>query len=156
MKKTFVTAVLTFLIDQLSKYIVVKYFDLETVMFIEIFPPFLNFSMAWNYGINFGLFSSYSSAHRWFLITFAVLVCAGIIYLVRREPTTKFGFICAGLLIGGALGNAFDRLVYGAVADFLNISCCNIDNPFAFNIADIAIFIGAIGLTIFGASKSTT
>ncbi len=42
-----------------------------------------------------------------------------------------------------------DRLIYGAVADFLNMSCCGIDNPYAFNVADIAIFAGAIGLVLF-------
>jgi len=54
--------------------------------------------------------------------------------------------IAGGFLIGGALGNVVDRVLYGAVADFLNMSCCGIENPFAFNVADIAIFIGAIGL----------
>ena len=49
----------------------------------------------------------------------------------------------AGVVIGGALGNAWDRLQYGAVADFMNMSCCGIDNPYAFNIADVAIFAGA-------------
>ena len=55
----------------------------------------------------------------------------------------------AGLLIGGALGNVVDRVLYGAVADFLNMSCCGIENPFAFNVADVAIFAGAIGLVLF-------
>jgi signal peptidase II len=57
--------------------------------------------------------------------------------------------VSAGLLIGGALGNVVDRVLYGAVADFLNMSCCGIDNPFAFNVADVAIFVGAIGLVLF-------
>ncbi|BBU58037.1 hypothetical protein KU6B_43020 [Mameliella alba] len=63
------------------------------------------------------------------------------------------GLISAGFLIGGALGNVIDRLVYGAVADFLNMSCCGIDNPYAFNVADIAIFIGAFGLILFPSRK---
>ena len=42
-----------------------------------------------------------------------------------------------------------DRLLYGAVADFLNMSCCGIDNPYAFNVADIAVFIGALGIVLF-------
>ena len=54
--------------------------------------------------------------------------------------------MAAGLLIGGALGNSLDRLIYGAVVDFLNMSCCGIENPFVFNLADVAIFLGAIGL----------
>ena len=52
-------------------------------------------------------------------------------------------------MIGGALSNALDRAIYGAVADFLNMSCCGLDNPFAFNLADLSIFAGAIGLMFF-------
>ena len=44
---------------------------------------------------------------------------------------------------------SIDRIAYGAVADFLNMSCCGIENPYAFNVADIAIFVGALGLVIF-------
>jgi signal peptidase II len=51
-----------------------------------------------------------------------------------------------GLLIGGALGNAVDRVRFGAVADFLNVTCCGLVNPYAFNVADIAIFAGALVL----------
>ena len=51
-------------------------------------------------------------------------------------------------MIGGAIGNVIDRIVYGAVADFLNMSCCGWENPWSFNVADIAIFIGAVGLVV--------
>ena len=61
--------------------------------------------------------------------------------------------IAAGIMIGGALGNVVDRLIYGAVADFLNMSCCGIDNPFAFNVADVAIFLGAVGLAFLSEEK---
>ena len=53
-----------------------------------------------------------------------------------------------GLIVGGALGNVWDRLQYGAVADFINMSCCGIRNPFAFNVADAAIFAGAAVLIL--------
>jgi signal peptidase II len=53
------------------------------------------------------------------------------------------------LLVGGAIGNVIDRIAYGAVADFLNMSCCGFENPYAFNVADIAIFAGAFGLVVF-------
>lgn len=59
------------------------------------------------------------------------------------------GYISAGVLVGGALGNVIDRILHGAVADFLNMSCCGFTNPYAFNIADIAIFVGAVGLVVF-------
>ncbi|WP_291736503.1 signal peptidase II, partial [Leisingera sp. F5] len=52
-------------------------------------------------------------------------------------------------VIGGALGNVADRLLYGYVLDFLNTSCCGIQNPFVFNVADIFIFAGAAGLIFF-------
>ena len=54
-----------------------------------------------------------------------------------------------GAIVGGALGNVWDRLQWGAVADFLNVSCCGIANPFAFNLADAAIFVGAVVLVLF-------
>ena len=55
------------------------------------------------------------------------------------------------------MGNVVDRLIYGAVADFLNMSCCGIENPFAFNVADIAVFAGALGLVVFtGKGRDTT
>jgi len=150
-----ITALAAFLIDQTSKIIVVFYFDLQTVIFMEVLPPILNFSMAWNYGVNFGLFSSDSYIQRVFLILFAILVSAFVNYWIKREPTTKIGLISAGLLIGGALGNASDRLLYGGVADFVNLSCCGIHNPFAFNLADVFIFAGVIGFTIFGSPQKT-
>jgi signal peptidase II len=55
-------------------------------------------------------------------------------------------YLAGGLLLGGAIGNVIDRLLYGAVADFLNMSCCGFTNPYAFNVADISIFAGAVGL----------
>ena len=65
-----------------------------------------------------------------------------------RENGNRWTFIWAGVLVGGAIGNVVDRIIYGAVADFLNMSCCGIDNPFAFNVADVAIFVGAVGLVL--------
>jgi signal peptidase II len=61
--------------------------------------------------------------------------------------------VSAGLLLGGAMGNVVDRVIYGAVADFLNMSCCGIANPYSFNVADISIFAGALGLVLFSAPR---
>ncbi|MEL6315846.1 MAG: signal peptidase II, partial [Pseudomonadota bacterium] len=72
---------------------------------------------------------------------------------VTREPGGRWQNIAAGFLIGGALGNVVDRIIYGAVADFLNMSCCGFSNPFSFNVADIAVFLGALGLIIFTGDK---
>jgi len=150
------TTLVVFLFDQISKVLVVHVLDLKSLGSISVLPPLLNFRMAWNRGVNFGLFSNGSDAARWILIVLALAISAWVAHWVIKERAGKYGQLSAGLLIGGAVGNAIDRVVYGAVADFLNMSCCGIDNPFAFNVADISIFFGAIGLMIFtGREKST-
>jgi len=121
---------------------------------IDVLPPFLNFRMAWNYGINFGLLNGGTEATKWILISVALGIVLFVLVWLRRDPPGTLGLISGGLLIGGALGNVIDRLLYGAVADFLNMSCCGINNPFAFNVADIAIFAGALGLVFFPGSGS--
>ena len=133
--------------DQLSKWYVLDALGLRERLAIPVVPPFLNFRMAWNTGINFGLFGGGPEATRWILVAISVVVSAGLVWWVlrRRQGTLAIG---AGLVLGGALGNALDRLRHGAVADFLNTSCCGIDNPFSFNIADVAIFGGAVWLAI--------
>lgn len=137
-----------FAADRLSKWWVVEWLDLEYLGQIEVLPPYLNFVMAWNPGINFGLFSGFPEVMRWLLVVVAVAISTALVWWVHRRearkdrnaPVLAWG---AGVVIGGALGNAWDRLQYHAVADFLNMSCCGIDNPYAFNIADVAIFAGA-------------
>jgi signal peptidase II len=139
------TAALTFALDQASKWLVVQWLDLINRGQIDVWPPFLQFRMAWNTGINFGLFAT----NQWVLIAIALAISAWVLWWMWREKTGRLAQISAGLLIGGALGNVIDRIIYGAVADFLNMSCCGIENPYSFNVADIAIFAGAIGLVLF-------
>ena len=140
------TAFWVFLIDQATKYLVVHGMNVRDGGEIEVLPPFLNFRMAWNEGINFGLFASFDM--RWLLVAVSVAISAMVLWWVHRDRAGRWMAISAGVLVGGALGNVVDRILYGAVADFLNMSCCGIENPYAFNIADIAIFAGAIGLAV--------
>ena len=139
-------AIAAFLIDQISKYVVIHLMDLERVRAIDVLPPLINFRYGENRGINFGLFDGGSEASRWVLIGVAVIICLAVTVWARRTPMSVWAYCSAGLLIGGALANVLDRLLYGFVIDFLNMSCCGINNPFVFNIADIFIFAGAIGL----------
>lgn len=155
MRLMFWTGILVFALDQISKYLVVQVMDLKTLGSIDVLPPFLNFKMAWNRGVNFGLFSNDAEAMKWLLVVVAILISIWVAWWVRREDGGKMTEISAGLLIGGALGNVMDRLIYGAVADFLNMSCCGINNPFAFNIADIGVFAGAIGIILFTGRKKS-
>lgn len=153
MTRLFWTALTIFLLDQASKYYVVHYLNLKEVLRIDVLPPVLNLRMAWNYGINFGLFSQDSPMTRWILISIALAITVGVLIWMSRSASNRWQEISAGVLVGGALGNVIDRFLYGAVADFLNMSCCGINNPFAFNVADIAVFAGAIGLIIFTPDK---
>jgi signal peptidase II len=147
------TAGLTLGLDQLSKVWIVHLLDLKDLGQIDLLPPFLVFRMAWNPGVNFGLLASNAEAARWLLIGVAVAISAGVAFWVRRGRMRPLAQVAGGLLIGGALANVIDRLAYGAVADFLNMSCCGIHNPWSFNIADVAVFAGAVGLALFAGEK---
>ena len=142
------TALTVILLDQASKYLVVHFLNLKTRGVIMVYDPFLVFRMAWNEGINFGLFSEYGDVMRWVLIVLSLVVGGWIVWWMHRDRSGPFVQISAGLVVGGAIGNVIDRLAYGAVADFLNMSCCGYENPWSFNVADIAIFVGAFGLIL--------
>jgi len=147
------TAAGIFLLDQITKWFAVQWMDLKNLGSIDFWPPYISFRMAWNQGINFGLFAGSGEFTRWVLIVVAVAISGLVVWWVRSEKDNTFAKIFGGILIGGAVGNIVDRLYYGAVADFLNMSCCGFENPYVFNVADIAIFVGAIGLVIFTGGK---
>jgi signal peptidase II len=155
------TAFAVFIIDQATKWIVIHRLDLITRQSIDVLPPWLNLRMAWNRGVNFGILADFDL--RWVLIGVALLISGLVVLWMRRDGGSRPAHAAAGLLVGGALGNVVDRVLYGAVADFLNMSCCGIENPYAFNVADIAVFAGALGLVLLGggnppakAGKKTT
>lgn len=143
------------LTDQISKYLVVHTLGLAERLAIDVVPPLLSFRMAWNRGVNFGLFANDADVMRWVLSAVAIAISAWVWVWVRRERHSRLVQGSAGMLIGGAIGNVIDRVVYGAVADFLNMSCCGLSNPYAFNVADVAIFAGAIGLVLFSGRAKT-
>lgn len=155
MRILFWSAFAAFLIDQISKYVVVHMWELWRVREIDVLPPWLNFRYGENRGINFGLFGGGSEASRWILIGLALVICIAVLIWMRRGTFGTKERISGGLLIGGALANVVDRLVYGYVLDFLNNSLPGWNNPFVYNIADIFIFAGAIGLIIFADDKKT-
>ena len=149
MRLTAIIAALTLALDQVTKFVVVQGLGLIDRGVIDVMPPFLTFRMAWNRGVNFGLFAHDAGVMRWVLIVVALVISGWVLVWLRKDAAGPRAQIAGGLLIGGAIGNVLDRLIYGAVADFLNMSCCGIENPYAFNVADIAIFLGAVGLVAF-------
>lgn len=153
MRVTLLAALVAFLIDRLSKFYLLSVLELEKVGHVDVFPPWIQLRLGWNQGVNFGLLSGDSELLRWGLISLSVAI-AGIVFF---WSVTRFHCwienLLAGMLVGGAIGNAIDRIHYGAVVDFLNMACCGIDNPFVFNLGDVAIVGGAFGLAIFGMSR---
>lgn len=164
MRLMYLTALGIFLLDQLLKfYVLFSVFGLKWAQVsvqsaqlpypqpVEVFAPFLVLRMAWNRGVNFGLFAAFDM--RWVLIGVAFAITGAVIWWLNRVGGSKWLYISGGLLIGGAMGNVIDRFFYGAVADFLNVTCCGFNNPYAFNVADIVIFIGAVGLAFLADDK---
>lgn len=140
MLRVLFASVLAFGLDRLSKIIIVHGLDLISVQAILVWPPYLNFVMAWNKGVNFGFLNNFDA--RWVLVAVSVIVSLVLALWASKQSGWVLP-LASGTLIGGALGNAYDRVIYGAVADYLNVSCCGINNPYSFNVADVLIFGGA-------------
>ncbi|WP_293575337.1 signal peptidase II [Phaeobacter sp.] len=144
------SAIFAFLADQITKIWVIQIMDLANRFSIDVLPPLLRFRYGENTGINFGLFGGGTDTTRWVLIAVSLAICVGLtVWILRLPRDARAMQISAGFVIGGALGNVLDRVVFGYVLDFLNTSCCGINNPFVFNVADVFIFAGAAGLIWF-------
>jgi signal peptidase II len=129
-------AVLTFLADQASKWWVLAVINLDEVLQIAV-TSFFSLTMAWNEGISYSLFSTHKQG---LLIALSLAITLGLwLWLVRAvQPLVAAAL---GLVIGGALGNALDRAVHGAVVDFLHFHYGDW-SWYIFNVADIAIVAG--------------
>jgi signal peptidase II len=136
------------LIDQISKWFILEQIDLDIIGSYDVYSPFLTLKMGWNTGINFGLFSESYFFMRWILIAISLGICLFLLFWSRKLKG-NFAPILIGLIIGGAVGNVIDRVRFGAVIDFLNMSCCGINNPYIFNLADIFVFTGLVFLLVF-------
>lgn len=106
--------------------------------------PFFNLVMVWNPGISYGLFPASTAAGMAALVGISVAAVAGLTWWLWGSTSKSLtaGF---GLIIGGALGNLIDRLVYGKVADFFHFYGFGYD-WYVFNIADLAITLGAVAI----------
>ena len=103
----------------------------------------VNLTMVWNQGMSFGLGRSHPHEARWVFAAFAVAVAGLLAWWASRTDRRLFA-AASGFLIGGALGNVFDRFRYGAVVDFIDVSpIFGRLFPWVFNVADSAITVGA-------------
>lgn len=135
-----VSSLIAFGFDRLSKIMIVQWLDLASVGHIAVWPPYLYFVMAWNKGVNFGFLKDFDA--RWLLVAFSIAASFALASWACKKSGWTLA-LASGAVVGGALGNAYDRAVYGAVADYINVSCCAINNPYSFNVADVLIFGGA-------------
>ena len=149
----FLIILFIFLIDRISKLYVIHKDKLNFNS--EIYSSnFLNLQLIWNEGIAFGLFS-FNEDYLYNFITFLIfVVIIFIIFMIRQsDPAGKYALL---LVLGGALGNFFDRLIFKAVPDFIDFHVGNF-HWFIFNVADIFISLGVffmILLEIIGKKKS--
>ena len=131
-----------FLIDRISKLLIIGSPETYEQYGISI-TSFLNFNLIWNEGIAFGLFSFDEKLYYNVLTIFIILVTTVIIWLMfKSKGFEKYSFM---MIIGGSLGNIFDRIFYSAVPDFIDIHINNF-HWFIFNVADIFITLGIICL----------
>jgi signal peptidase II len=140
-------AVVTLVADQASKLWLLNVFDLAGRGKVEV-TPFFDLWLAWNIGISFGWLQNDSQAAQIALMAVkAIAVVALAIWMVRSQ--TRLATVALGLIIGGAVGNAIDRLAYGAVVDF---ALFHVEiggktfNWYVFNLADVAIVVGVAAL----------
>jgi signal peptidase II len=115
---------------------------------IVALTPFLDLVLTWNTGISYGLFPQESELGRWLLLA-AKLVAVTALWIWLARARTALTAVSLGLIIGGAFGNAIDRLAYGAVADFVlfHITTASFNFTwYVFNLADAAIVAGVAGL----------
>jgi signal peptidase II len=138
--------------DQFTKYWIILYV-MQPPQVIEVFP-FFNLVMGWNYGVSFGMLNSAPEISTWLLPSVVITIITGLLFWLFRVDNLRQA-IGLGFIIGGAIGNLIDRLIFGAVADFLDFHIMGYHWP-AFNIADAAITVGAIVMiidTLFAGEK---
>lgn len=142
-----IAAVLTLVLDQASKLWLLNIFDIVRHGSVSV-TPFFDLVLTWNTGISYGWFQNEGATGQAILLGVKVVaVIALAIWMIRSR--TALATISLGLIIGGAIGNAIDGLAYGAVVDFalFHVQIAGKTfNWYVFNLADVAIVAGVIGL----------
>jgi signal peptidase II len=142
-----IVAIATLVLDQASKFWLVRVFDIAHRGTVKL-TPFFDLVLAWNQGISFGWFQNDGPTAQLILLAVkAVAVVVLAVWMVRSR--TLMATLALGLIIGGAIGNGVDRFAYGAVVDFALFHVQigqNTFNWYVFNLADVAIVAGVAAL----------
>jgi signal peptidase II len=131
--------------DQAVKHWILQVLQLQEGQTVQLFGPF-HLTGVWNQGVSFGLLKANHDLVRWALALFSVVVSLVLASWVRKTSRPLFA-VAVGLVMGGAIGNVIDRIRFGAVADFIDISRL-FYFPWVFNVADSAITVGIVLLLI--------
>ncbi len=138
-----IIAGVTLIADQLSKLFILRGLGLRLGEAMTVMP-FLDLVLTFNRGISYGLFPQDGEFGRWFLVALKLAAAALFAYWIAHT-SSRLVAAALGLLVGGALGNAIDRAVYGAVVDFVSLHAFGW-RWYVFNLADSAIVAGVVGL----------
>ena len=140
----FIIILSIFILDRLTKLYVIHLDKIDSGT--KIFSSkFLNIYLIWNEGIAFGLFSSNESSLYNFLTLFILIIILVILYMMTKSSGLKKYSLL--MILGGAIGNVFDRIIYKAVPDFIDFHVGNF-HWFIFNVSDIFISVGVILMVI--------
>jgi signal peptidase II len=134
-------------IDQASKLWLLQVFDLADKSVVHV-APFVDFVLTWNTGISYGWFQQEGPLGQGALLALKAVAVA-LLWIWLARSVSRLSALSLGLIIGGAIGNAIDRLAYGAVADFVLLHAETATwrfNWYVFNLADVAIVAGVVGL----------
>jgi signal peptidase II len=131
-------------LDQASKFWILHVFQLPLKVTTPVAGPF-HLTMVWNRGVSFGLLRADVDMTRWALVAFSIIVSVFLAVWVRRT-SRRLTAVALGLVMGGAVGNVVDRIRFGAVADFIDVS--RLWFPWIFNVADAAITVGIVLLLL--------
>jgi signal peptidase II len=138
-------AFVIFLVDQLTKLLVVRSFSFAERK--NIFPGWFDLTLLYNKGAAFSFLASGSGWQRWFFIGIGLIAAVFIIWMLKRHPGQKLFCFALAMILGGAMGNVLDRMTRGQVVDFLLVYYDRWFWP-AFNVADSAITLGAAMLIL--------
>ena len=138
-----------FFLDRISKIYILNFFEMKNIAEVSL-NSFINIILVWNTGIGFGLFQLDQTSAYNFITLIILIINLIIVYLLFIEKRINKFFL--SMILGGSLGNFYDRIVYSAVPDFIDLNY-NGYHWFVFNVADIFITIGVLSLIIFEVFK---
>lgn len=133
-------SVLVVILDQITKLVI-----LSQMSFGQAIPvtSFFQLVLVFNPGAAFSFLANQGGWQRWFFIVLAVIICGWLLVMLRQHQQERALPLAFALIIGGAVGNVIDRIIYGAVVDFLYFHIGRFGWP-AFNVADSAITVGVV------------